>query len=348
MSNKSSNYSLDVTKCQKEENMKNMIQRFPAQLREALEIGKNAQITPSETPLYKVYAAGLGGSGIGATFVAEFVRDECPIPYTVGKGYYLPAYVDKNTLCIASSYSGNTEETLEVFEKMLQTGAKVVVISSGGKLIAKAKALGLDYIQLPDNWSSPRACLGYSLVQQLFVLHKLGFISNQAIQDIEAAASLLEQEQEDIKVRAERVAPFLCNKIPVIYTTDRMEAVAIRCRQQLNENAKILCWHHVVPEMNHNELVGWKQNNDDLAVLYFRNKDDYPRNQVRIDINKEIISNYTSSIIELYSKGNSLIERAMYFVHLADWISVYLADQLNVDPVEIKVIDYLKGELAKV
>jgi len=100
--------------------------------------------------------------------------------------------------------------------------------------------------------------------------------------------------------------------------------------------------------MNHNELVGWRDDYNQLAVLYFRNKDDYPRNQVRMDINKEIISNYTTSIIEVYSKGQSLAERMLYFVHLGDWISVNLAALKNVDAVEIKVIDYLKSELGKV
>jgi len=127
-----------------------------------------------------------------------------------------------------------------------------------------------------------------------------------------------------------------------------MEAVAVRLRQQLNENSKILCWHHVVPEMNHNELVGWRKENNDLAVIYLRNDDDYQRNQVRININKEIISSYTNTIIEIDSKGASLIERAIYLVHLSDWISFHLATLRGVDPVEIKVIDYLKGELGKV
>lgn len=328
--------------------MKDMIARFPVQLVEAMEIGRNAKITSAQNPIHKIYAAGLGGSGIGATFVSEFVREECPVPYTVGKGYHIPAYIDKNTLAIVSSYSGNTEETLNAFEQMLKTGAKIVVISSGGKLIAKAKELNLDYIQLPDNWTSPRACLGYSLVQQLFILRKLDLIGDTILHQVEAAAKLLVDETEYIQHNAKNIAQSFMGKVPVIYTTDRMEAVAIRFRQQVNENAKSLCWHHVVPEMNHNELVGWRTENEDLAVIYFRNEDDYQRNAVRIDINKEIISNYTPYISEYYSKGNSLVERSLYFVHLGDWASVYLADLRGVDPVEIKVIDYLKSELGKV
>lgn len=328
--------------------MDQLIQKFPAQLNEALEVGAKATINPHNKDLHEVYVAGLGGSGIGANFVADFVRDECPIPYTVGKGYGIPKYIDENTLVILSSYSGNTEETLSAFEKVLSTGAKVVCISSGGKLIAKAKELGLDYIEVPGGWPSPRACLGYSLVQQLFVLHKLDLISNKTIDQVRSAANLLQFDSEEIHILAKEVAVKLNNKIPIIYTTDRMEAVAVRFRQQINENSKMLCWHHVIPEMNHNELVGWTQKNDKYAVVYFRNKDDFKRNQVRIDINKEIIKKYTPNIIELWSKGSSLVEKAIYFVNLGDWVSWYLSELHGVDAQEIKVIDYLKAELGKV
>ncbi len=328
--------------------MDSLIQRFPEQLNEALEIGAKATINAHDKAINKVYVAGLGGSGIGANFVAEFIRDECPIPYLVGKGYSVPHYIDENTLVILSSYSGNTEETLEAFSHMKESGAKIVVISGGGKLIAAAKEMGLDYIQVPGDWPSPRACLGYSLVQQLFVMHKLGFISTATIDGIRSSANLLQFDQEEIQEQAKGIAVKLNNKIPVIYTTDRMEAVAVRFRQQVNENSKMLCWHHVIPEMNHNELVGWTDKNDDLVVIYFRNKDDYKRNQVRMDINKEIISKYTPNIIELWSKGKNLVEKAMYFVHLGDWVSWYLAELHGADALEVNVIDYLKGELAKV
>lgn len=327
--------------------MDQLIHKFPAQLNEALEIGAKATINMHEDEIHEVYVAGLGGSGIGANFVADFVRDECPIPYTVGKGYSIPKYVNKNTLVILSSYSGNTEETLEAFELALKTGAKIVCISSGGTLISKAKELGLDYIQVPSGWPSPRACLGYTLVQQLFILHKLELISNKTIDQIRSAANLLQFDSEEIHDIAKKVAVQLNNRTPIIYTTDRMESVAVRFRQQINENAKMLCWHHTVPEMNHNELTGWAKKNDKYAVVYFRNKDDYKRNQVRIDINKKVIEKYTPNIIELWSKGSSLVEKAIYFVHLGDWVSWYLSELQGVDALEIKVIEYLKAELAK-
>lgn len=327
--------------------MNTLIEKFPAQLKEAMEIGENATILPYEQDINLVYVAGLGGSGIGADFVAELIKDECKIPYLVGKGYSAPNYLNEKSLAILSSYSGNTEETLSSLKGIEASGAKIIVVSSGGKLIEIAKEKGYDYIQVPGDWPSPRACLGYSMVQQLYILHKLGFISDKFKGQLRSSIDLINFDMDSIKEKAQHIAKLLFNKIPIIYTTDRMESVAVRFRQQINENSKMLCWHHVIPEMNHNELVGWRDVNNDLAVIFFRNKDDYSRNAVRMDINKEIIYNYTNTVIDVYSKGISLVEKNIYFVHLGDWISFYLADMRGVDSIEVNVINYLKGELAK-
>ena len=328
--------------------MNQLIERFMDQLAEGLEIGRNASIRPAAANINHIYVAGLGGSGIGADFVASFIQDECRLPFLVRKGYHVPAFVGTNTLAIASSYSGNTEETLISYNQIKAKGARLLCVASGGKIIDKAKADGYDYIQVPSNWPSPRACLGYSVTAQLWTLHHLGYISDRAIQEVESSITLLRKESEDIKTQAKAIAGRLHHKIPIIYIEDRMEPVAVRLRQQINENSKALCWHHVVPEMNHNELVGWREKNDALAVLYLRNDDDYSRNAVRMDINKQIISQYAGDIIEVYSKGTTMIEKSMYLVHLGDWISWYLAELRGVDALEVKVIDFLKGELAKV
>jgi glucose/mannose-6-phosphate isomerase len=328
--------------------MDQLIQRFPAQLAEALEIGENAVLNPHSTEIHKIYVAGLGGSGIGANFVQEFTKDEIRIPYLIGKGYDNPAYIDKNTLYIASSYSGNTEETLTALSKVQDSGAKIVIITSGGKLLAIAKEKGYDYVQVPGNWPSPRACLGFSMVCQLFVLHKLGFISRTTIDQVKTGMELIKYDQDEIKDKGKKVAEIIHGKIPIIYVADRMESVALRLRQQINENSKYLAWHNVIPEMNHNELVGWKDLNENVAVIFFRNKDDYNRNAIRMDINKDIISKLSSTTIEIFSKGNNLVEKSIYLVHLGDWVSWYLAELRGVDALEVNVIDYLKGELAKV
>lgn len=325
--------------------MDQLIARFPAQLEEALVIAKQAKLR-EYSAITRVFVTGLGGSGIGGNFVAEFIRNECPLPYIVGKSYDIPHWIGPETLAIVSSYSGNTEETLSAYEKLKDTGAQIIVVASGGKLIENAQKDGFDFIQLPNNWPSPRACLGFSIVQQLGILTRLGIIPSYHLTQIASASTLIAEHVETIREKAEKIAGLLIGKTPVIYSTDRCESVAVRFRQQINENAKMLCWHHVIPEMNHNELVGWRDNREDLAVIFLRFKDDYDRNKTRIEINKEIISHYTNTTLEIFPLGESLIEQAIYHVHLGDWISCYLAGLHGVDAMEVRVIDFLKESLA--
>jgi glucose/mannose-6-phosphate isomerase len=327
--------------------MKTLIEQFPAQLEEAMAIGSAATITRAKSKIRNVVVTGLGGSGIGGNLVSELVAQQLKVPMLVNKDYHLPAFVDKSTLVIVSSYSGNTEETLSAMQMAFNKGAKIVCVSSGGKTIDFAKANGLDYIQIPGG-NPPRSCLGYSSVQQLFILYKLKLIKKSFQRELKTAIKLLTRKQNAIKAEAEKVAKKLQDRIPIIYTVAEYESVAVRFRQQLNENSKMLCWHHVVPEMNHNELVGWRKESSDWAVVYLRNETDYERNQKRIEINKEVINNYTNNIIEIWSKGKSKIERTYYLIHITDWISLYLSEMNAVDIMDIKVIDHLKNALAKV
>lgn len=322
------------------------IQEFPKQLKVAMEIGQKAKLTKHNLPIHNIIVLGMGGSGIGGEFVAEFVREHCSVPMLSSKGYHLPAYVGENTLVIASSFSGNTEETLIAFEQALERKAKVVCISSGGKLIQRAQELGLDHIELPQVPQPPRTCLGYSFVQQLYVLNFFGFAPKSSFEDLAKSIVLLEEHQEVIKKEATKIARQLQGKFPVIYATDRMAAVALRLRQQLNENSKLLASHHVFPEMNHNELVGWRSQNGEYGVLTFRSADDYNRNQVRMNITQDVIEKIATVRFDIECLGSSLIEQAMYGVHLGDWISWELAEAREVDPIEVNVIDMLKSELA--
>lgn len=327
--------------------MDKLIAGFSAQLREAITIGKSAQLSAHNFPITNILVSGLGGSGIGGDLVNEFIADELRIPMQVNKDYFLPSHVNKNTLVIISSYSGNTEETLNALQIALNRKSKIVCVSSGGKVIEIAKEKGLDHIIVPGG-NPPRASLGYSLVQQLYALHYLGIIPNQFEQELNRAADLLDAEENPIRAEAKTIAGKLEGKIPIVYTTTPMASVAVRFRQQINENSKMLCWHHVLPEMNHNELVGWRKKSSDWAVVFLRNENDYSRNNQRIAINKEIIAGYCDTIIDINSKGSSHIERALYLIHLTDWVSFFLAELNKVDAVEVKVIDFLKNSLAKV
>jgi glucose/mannose-6-phosphate isomerase len=326
--------------------MKQLIENFSAQLDTALEIGRKFKAIKTTTKFENVVVSGLGGSGIGADLVREYVASELKIPFLVLKDYVLPNFISDKTLFIASSYSGNTEETLSSVEIALKKKAKVVCITSGGKLAEIAKKKKLDLILIPGGMP-PRACLGYSFVQQLFVLKQFKLIKNTFEADLASSINLIKKESKSIQKSAVTVAKKLFDKMPIIYAVNGMESVAVRFRQQVNENGKQLCWHHIVPEMNHNELVGWRTKDDKLVVVIFRNEQDFSRSQTRIELNKKIFKQYTPNIVEIWSKGNSYLERALYLIHFGDWISWELSVLRNFDCTEVKVIDWLKGELAK-
>lgn len=327
--------------------MYQLIQSFPAQLREALAIGEAAAIRPPAREFRQIVVAGMGGSGIGADFVSAFIRPACKIPLIVVKDYDLPAFVDDRTLLIASSYSGNTEETLSACRLAIERNATVVAITSGGQLAEMAAQQGWDIVRLPSGQPAPRACLGYSLVAQLAVLAKMGFIAPAILEMIATAAGLLEADQELFHEKAQQIAGFLKDKITVIYSTAPLEPVALRFRQQLAENAKMLAWHHVVPEMNHNELVGWRRDQPGLVAMFLRHPGEAQTNQLRMQITREVVSEFASGRMEITGKGANLVEQAMFLVHLFDWVSYYLAELQGLDAMEIRIIDYLKEEMAR-
>ncbi|HZG00131.1 MAG TPA: bifunctional phosphoglucose/phosphomannose isomerase [Chitinophagales bacterium] len=324
--------------------MDKLISSFTSQLAEAMKIGRAAELTPQHHDIRNVVVAGLGGSGIGGNLVEELTRGKMKVPMTICKDYHLPEFVNEHTLLIVSSYSGNTEETLHALQEGMNRMAKIVCITSGGSLERIARKAGLDVILIPGGMP-PRAMLAYSFVQQLYVLFHYRYIDLGFEVGIDGAITLIDREVKKIQKQAKSIAKKLNKKIPVIYANASQEAVAIRWRQQLNENSKTLAWHHVIPEMNHNELVGWRTKGK-WGVVMLRNETDYERNVARFNIAKGIIQPYTKTIIEVMSKGDNEIERSLYLIHLGDWVSVYLAELRQVDPVEVKVIDHLKAELA--
>ena len=326
--------------------MKKLVAAFPIQLQEALIIGQSYRFQTPSREFNNVVLTGLGGSGIGGSIVQNYLADKMKIPFVVNKDYFLPAFVDKNSLVIVSSYSGNTEETLSAMQQAIKAKATVVCITSGGKVSEIAKKRNFDCILLPAGMP-PRSCLGYSMVQVLYILNYFGLKAGDFEKGIKAAIKLLKAEEKEIIKSAKALAKKLSGKTPVIYAASEFEGVAVRFRQQINENGKMLCWHHVVPEMNHNELVGWKDKDTSKAVVFLRNEDDYERTQIRMEINKKVIRKYTSNISEVWSKGKTHFEKVFYMVHLTDWVSVFLSELHGVDSMEVKVIDFLKGELAK-
>tara|TARA_Y100000385_G_scaffold164769_1_gene170762 strand:- start:1226 stop:2209 length:984 start_codon:yes stop_codon:yes gene_type:complete len=327
--------------------MRRLVKKFTNQLTDALLLGEKAQLKSPKKAINSIVITGLGGSGIGGTIAKQLVADQIKIPVLVNNDYTLPAFVNENTLVIVSSFSGNTEETLEALKQAQTLNAEIACITSGGKLAEIARENNYNLIILPKAFS-PRAMLTYSVVQQFFLFKHYGIIDDSFIGKIQSTVTFLESEVESIKDLAHQTALALHSKTFVIYSEASIEGVAIRLRQQINENSKCLGWHHVVPEMNHNELVGWAGGKPEYAVILLRTSYEFSRSKVRLDISKKVIRKYTPNVIELNAKGDSFIEQSFYHILLGDWISVYLAELNQVDDVEVKVIDYLKGELAKI
>lgn len=327
--------------------MRNHILGFIKQLELAFKIGHSSSFNAPISPVSSVLICGLGGSGIGGAIVAKSVASVCPVPVVTCNDYHIPEFVNENTLVVASSYSGNTEETLTAIKAALAKGAQLCAVTSGGELKEICEKNNSNHIVIPGG-NPPRTCLGFSLTEQIFALNKYGLVPDSYIENLSSAIELLKTEDTAIQEKANEIADLLNGKIPVLYSSDSFEPVCIRFRQQLNENSKMLAWHNKFPEMNHNEIVGWSEENKDLAVLILRNEDDYYRNQARMDFTKGLISKHASSVTELYSKGNSYLEKALYLIYLTDWVSLYLAEKNGTDPIAIVSIDALKAHLSTV
>ena len=326
--------------------IKALIKNFPRQLEAAMTLGQQAKLTPVKKEIRNILVSGLGGSGIGGTFVQQWVAHKISLPMAVNHDYFLPAYVNEHTLLMMVSYSGNTEETIHALQEGFQKKAKIVCITSGGKMKVIAEKNELDCIILPGGMP-PRACLGYTTIQQLFVLRAYQCISWDFTTALESVVKLLDQAQSAIQEEAQQIAEKLKDKLPIIYSNTAYEAVAIRFRQQINENSKKLCWHHVFPEMNHNELVGWRTPNEQLAVIMLKDEHDYYRIQARMKLTKEVLQQYTATILEINTRGRTYLEKTMYLLHVCDWVSYYLAQRNGFDPTEVAVIDQLKVSLAQ-
>lgn len=325
--------------------MNDLVLNFPNQLQEAIEIGEKFSVKAPQKTIQNVVISGLGGSGIGGTIVSQLLANDLNVPVTVVKTYNLPAFVNENTLFIASSYSGNTEETLATFAEAESKGAQIACVTSGGTVLQKAQENNYPHIIIPGGLP-PRAAFGYSVAQLFFVLKAFGLTSAQPAEQLKAVPNFLDEHGSSIVKYAHELTAFLFGKLPVLYTSTWFEGVAIRFRQQINENSKMLCWHHVFPEMNHNELVGWRKQEDELAVVLFKTDFDHIRTAKRMEISEEVFHTYTKNIATVQAKGANMIEQAFYLIHLGDWISVLLADKKGIDSVEVDVITRLKNELA--
>ncbi len=336
-------------------NMRKLLIEFPQQVENSVSIAESAKIKLKTSVIQNIIIAGLGGSAIGGDLIRTYLTPELKIPVTISRHYSLPRFVDKNSLVIVSSYSGNTEETIASYKDAVRKKAQVLCITSGGEIEAMAKKYNHQVIKIPSGLP-PRAALGYSFFPILVSLIKLGFIKSRK-NDIKETISYLNKYSKIYKkLNADKnkslyYAQKLYNHLPVIYSSTEIDSVNVRWRGQLCENSKILAFGHTIPEMNHNELVGWKvlkRDMENMVVVYLKDKADHDRIKLRMNIMNEIIKEYAAYYLEINSEGKSFLTRIFSLIYLGDWISYYLAIINGIDPTPVRVIDYLKTELSKV
>jgi len=336
-------------------NMFRLLRDFPDQVREAVTIGKDFKGKKLPSGIRQIVLTGMGGSAIAGDLLQSYLGDSLRVPLVVNRQYTLPRYTGTSTLVIVSSYSGNTEETINAYHEAVRRKARILCITSGGRIGKMARAKRHMLITLPGGLP-PRAALGYVFFPLLMALSRLGLAGNRA-KEITETLGLLEAKSREYGTpdpssnRALQLASLLRDRIAVIYAgADRLSSVATRWRGQFAENAKALAWTHTLPEMNHNEIVGWELPQlpaSDAAVFFLRDRGDHARIQRRFDLTKQFVAEKTPNLAEVRSEGASPLARMFSLIYLGDWISYYLAILRGVDPTPVAVIDQLKEKLGK-
>jgi glucose/mannose-6-phosphate isomerase len=337
------------------QSMNSLLESFPEQVQAAARTGRNLSL-PAPGEIRLLVVTGMGGSAIGGDLVRSVAGALLKIPLVINRDYTLPGFVNASSLVFACSYSGNTEETLDAYQQALCARASVICVTSGGRLEAAAKADGIPVLRLPVGLP-PRAALGCSLVLLLEAMQSMRVIPDMA-ESVQEAVELLARlrgrygaRNPELSNPAKSLARSLNGKIVAIYgSSGIMDAVAYRWRSQIAENAKNLAFHHALPEMNHNELVGWRYPEDVLrriGVVLLRDKGDHSQIQRRFDLTRELIAHRAGAVHEIWSEGDSLLARVLSATYLGDFASLYLAYLNNIDPTPVQVIDYFKTQLGK-
>ncbi len=334
------------------QNMLDIVLRFPEHIEDAVNLAEIFSLTPFRPD--NIIVAGMGGSAIGGEILSDFLFESLKIPIIVNKRGELPAFADKKTLLFVVSYSGNTEETLNQFSKGLKTGCRIIAITSGGKVEEICKSTKTPMIKIPPNFQ-PRVAIAYLFFPMLIVLKKLELYNpkGEITDAIEAVKSLRDKIKPDVKSEnnvAKALAQKLYKKIPVIYSGVNYKAIANRWHTQFNENAKILAWCGFLPEIDHNEIVGWCDCycQDQYMVLHLRDPLESKELQKRTDVTiRDIFEVSACGSHQIVAEGETKLGRMMYLLHLGDVTSIYLAILRGTDPTPVQAIDRLKRALSE-
>ncbi|MBE3598711.1 MAG: bifunctional phosphoglucose/phosphomannose isomerase [Limnochordaceae bacterium] len=336
--------------------MLRLIDGLTEQIQAGYDIGRRAAADPPKGGWRSVVIAGMGGSAIGGDLVGAIAADFSPVPVAVARDYRIPAYVDGHTLFVASSYSGNTEETLAAQEQAQKAGARIVALTSGGRLGDLAAQKGWPTARLPSGLP-PRAALGYSLFAAIGILEAAGLLPEmqtpveQSIRAVEAVRQRCAMARSLKDNPAKQEALELVDRVPIVYGSSGIGAsVAYRWKCQFNENSKHPAYWTSLPELDHNEVVGWEAPPPSAArllrILMLEVGDESPRMERRFEATRRILEGRASSMVTLRGEGEGHLARALSVLHLGDYVTFYLAIAKGVDPTPVRFIDRLKAELA--
>lgn len=333
-----------------------LVRSWPEQIRDQ-SASLAARPWPADVarPAPRLLAVGaLGGSAAGAELARGLFERSLPIPFLVVREYEWPAAVGPGTLCVLSSYSGNTEETLALYDQAGERGAARAAVTSGGELARRAERDGVPAVFLPPGLP-PRAALGYSLVSLLALLHTLGEggEGEEAVREAQDILStgnaLYSPETAEAENPAKQLARSLAGRVVVVYTAARfLVGVGLRWKGQINENAKTPAFTNALPELNHNESVGWealRPVHDRFGVVCLRDAEEHPRAARQMEWTREMLAGEGLAVVEARPRGRSRLARMLSLVQLGDWVSLYLAALAGVDPTPIVKIDALKRSL---
>ncbi len=308
----------------------------------------------------QIVVAGLGGSALPAEFAKSWLADRLALPVVIVRDYTLPAFVGPDTLVVASSYSGNTEEALSMLEQAEERGAKIVVMTAGGKLLELAQDKdhhhirtvphGHPHLDLPSGLQ-PRMAVLYGVKALTVLLETLG-LAKGAQKELEAAADWVAGElpawMADVPTAdnpAKQIAAELLGHPVVVYGGPTLALPAMKWKINANENAKHLAFYNYFPEFNHNEFLGWNHpERSGLRVIELRSNLDHPQVQKRFDVTNKLRSGQFAPI-EVYAEGKTKLEQMLWTMILGDFVMVYLAFLNGIDPTPVDLIEKLKAEL---
>lgn len=298
-----------------------------------------------------VVVAGMGGSALAATLLNTWPK--LPVPFEVVRNYSVPEYVSGQTLFIASSYSGNTEETLAALQQAINKGAQIAVISAGGKLAEIADQNGYPVYRLPADFQ-PRMAVFYNLTALVQICERAHLVQEGAAEQLSAAADWLKDQVAQWlptvpakENRAKQIAQELMGKSPVVYAGPELSPAAYKWKINFNENAKNVAWCGTLPEFNHNEFLGWSSHpvEKPYGVIDLRSSFEHPQVLKRFELSERLLSGMRPAPVVVEAEGDDLLRHLLWTVALGDFVSLYLSLLNGLNPTPVELIEKLKKEL---